>query len=131
MSNPLRPHKLQHPRLFCPSLSPSLLKLMSIQSVMPANHLILCCPLLLLPSIFPSMRVFCSELALPIMWPKYWSVSFNIQYFSVLLSFWKLLELLILSILLHDNFERGQNNSYSGFISTETSNIYCFLPVID
>ena len=52
--------------------SQSLLKLMSIESVMPSNHLILCCPLLLLPSIFPSIRVFSSESALRIRWPKYW-----------------------------------------------------------
>ena len=59
--------------------SQSLLKLMSISSVMPSNHLILCRPLLLLPSIFPSIRVFSSESALPIKWPKYWSFSFNIS----------------------------------------------------
>ena len=57
----------------------SLLKLMSIESVMPSNHLILCRPLLLLPSIFPSIRVFSNESALCIRWPKYWSLSFNIS----------------------------------------------------
>ena len=55
--------------------SQSLLKLMSIESVMPYNHLILCCPLLLLPSIFPSIRVFSSESVLCMGWPKYWSFS--------------------------------------------------------
>ena len=59
--------------------SQSLLKLMSIESVMPSNHLILCHPLLLLPSIFSSIRVFSNELVLRIMWPKYWSFSFNIS----------------------------------------------------
>ena len=59
--------------------SRSLLKLISIESVMPSNHLILYCPLLLLPSIFPSIRVFSNESALPIRWPKYWSFSFNIS----------------------------------------------------
>ena len=59
--------------------SRSLLKLMSIESVMPSNHLILCRPLLLLPSIFPSIRVFSNESVLPIRWPKYWSFSFNIS----------------------------------------------------
>ena len=59
--------------------SQSLLKPMSIVSVMPSNHLILCCPLLLLPSIFPSIRVFSNESALHIMWPKYWSFSFSIS----------------------------------------------------
>ena len=52
---------------------------MSIKSVMPSNHLILCRPLLLLPSIFPSIRGFSKESALPIRWPKYWSFSFNIK----------------------------------------------------
>ena len=52
---------------------------MSIESMMPSNHLILCCPLLLLPSIFPSIRVFSSESALHIRWPKYWSFRFNIS----------------------------------------------------
>ena len=59
--------------------SHSLPKLMSIESVMPSNHLILCHPLLLLPSIFPSIRVFSNESALCIRWPKYWSLSFNIS----------------------------------------------------
>ena len=68
----------------------SLLKLMSITSVMPSNHLILCHPLLLLPSIFPSIRVFSNESALSIWWPKYWSFSFNISpssEYSELISF--------------------------------------------
>ena len=59
--------------------SRSLLKLMSIESVMPSNHLILCRPLLLLPSIFSSIRVFSNESILRIRWPKYWSFSFNIS----------------------------------------------------
>ena len=59
--------------------SQSLLKLMSIESMMPSNHLILCHPLLLPPSIFPSIRVFSSESALRIRWPKYWSFSFSIS----------------------------------------------------
>ena len=59
--------------------SRSLFKLMSIKSVMPSNHLILCCSLLLLPSICPSIRVFSSESVLHIRWPKYWSFSFNIS----------------------------------------------------
>ena len=61
------------------TISQSLLKLMSIELVMPSNHLIFCHPLLLLPSIFPSIRVFSNELALPIRWPKYWSFSFSIS----------------------------------------------------
>ena len=59
--------------------SQSLLKLMSIESVMPSNHLILCCPFLLLPSVFPSIRVFSNESVLHIRWPKYWSFSFSIS----------------------------------------------------
>ena len=62
--------------------SQSLLKLMSIELVMPSNHLILCHPLLLLPSIFPSIKVFSNESALHIRWPKYWSFSFNICPFN-------------------------------------------------
>ena len=58
---------------------PELAQLMSIKSVMPSKNLILCCPLLLLPSIFPSIRVFSSESDLCIRWPKYWSFSFNIS----------------------------------------------------
>ena len=57
---------------------PELVRFMSIQSVMPSNHLILCHPLLLLPSVFPSIRVFSNESALHIRWPKYWSFSFSI-----------------------------------------------------
>ena len=60
----------------------SLLKLMSIELVMPSNHPILCCPLLFLPSIFPSLRVFSRESVLCIRWPKYWSFSFSISPFN-------------------------------------------------
>ena len=70
--------------------SQSLLKLMCIKLVMPSNHLILCRPLLLLPSVFPSIRVFSSELALCITWPKYWSFSSSISpsnEYSALISF--------------------------------------------
>ena len=58
----------------------ALIKLMSIESVMPSNHLILCRPLLFMPSIFPSIRVFSNKSALPIRWPKYWSFSFSISF---------------------------------------------------
>ena len=70
--------------------SQSLLKVMSIESVMPSNHFTLCCLLLLLPSIFPSIRVFSSESAFVIRWPKYWSFSFSIcpsKEYSGLISF--------------------------------------------
>ena len=76
VSDSLQPHGLQHAR---PPNSQSLLKLMSIESVMPSNHLIFCHPLLLLPSTFPSIRVFSNESVLHIRWPKYWSFSVNIS----------------------------------------------------
>jgi len=79
MSDSLRPHRLQPTRPPCPSLYSKLLKLMSIKSVMPSNHLTLCCPLLLLPSISPSIGVFSNDLDLYISWPKYWSLSLSIS----------------------------------------------------
>ena len=79
MSNSLWPLGLQHPRPPCPSPTPRASSLMPIESVMPSNHFILCCPLLLPPSIFPSIRVFSNESVLCIRWPKYWSFSFSIS----------------------------------------------------
>ena len=79
MSDSLRPHELQHARPPCPSPTQSSPKLMSIESVMPSNHFIPCHPLLLLPSIPPSIRVFSSEPVLCIRWAKYWSFSFSIS----------------------------------------------------
>ena len=80
MSDSFQPHGLQHARFPCPSpTSGGLLKLMSIKLVIPSNRLILCHPLLLLPSIFPIIRVFSSESVLHIRWPKYWSFSFSIS----------------------------------------------------
>ena len=79
MSDSLQPYGLQHARLPCPSPTPKLAHLMSIQPVMPSNHLVLYCPLLLLPSIFPSIRVFSNESVLCIRWPKYWSFNFSIS----------------------------------------------------
>ena len=82
-------HSLSHVQLFATpwaatrqaslsfTFSMSLLKFMPIESVMPSSHLVLCCPLLLLPSIFPNIRVFSNESALPIRWPKYWSISIS------------------------------------------------------
>ena len=90
MSNSLRCRRLQHARLSILRYW-SLLKFMSIESMMLSNYLILCCPLLLLPSIFPSIRVFSDESALHIRWPKYWSFSFNISPTNEhpgLISFW-------------------------------------------
>ena len=81
VSNSLRSHGLQHTRLPCPSPTPrtSQTHAHSIKSVMLFNHLILCRPLLLLPSISPSIRVSSSESVLRIRWPKYWSFSFSIS----------------------------------------------------
>ena len=74
------PQGLQHARPPCPSPTTSLFKLMSIESMMPSEHLILCRPLLLLPSIFPSIRErFFNESVLRIRWPKNWSFSFSIS----------------------------------------------------
>ena len=77
MSDSLQPHACQ--AALSITNSQSLPKLMSTESVIPSNHLILCFPLLLLPSILPSIRVFSNESALHIRWPKYWSFSFNIS----------------------------------------------------
>ena len=79
MSDSVRHHGLQHTCRLSITNCRSLPKLMSIESVMASNHLILCHPLLLLPSIFPSIRVFSNESALCIRWPKCWSFSFNIS----------------------------------------------------
>ena len=80
MSDSLQPHELQHARHPCPSPTLGVYSdLMSIESVMSSNYLILCHPLLFLPSIFPSIRVFSKESALRIRWPKYWSFSFGIS----------------------------------------------------
>ena len=88
LSDSLQPHGLQHQASLSFTVSRSLLKLMFIESVMPSNHLILCCPILLLPSIFPNIRVFSNESALHIRWPKCWSPSFSISNeYSVLISF--------------------------------------------
>ena len=73
------PMKRSTPGLLSITNSWSLPKLMSIELVMPSNHLILCCPFLLLPSIFPNIRIFSNESPLHISWPKYWSFSFTIS----------------------------------------------------
>ena len=79
VSNSLRPHESQHARPPCPAPTPrARLKLMSIESVMPSSHLILCLPLLLPLSVFPSIRIFSNESVLRIRWPKHWSYSFRI-----------------------------------------------------
>ena len=79
LSDSATPWTASHQASLSITNSQSLLKLMCIESVMPSNHLILCPPLLLLPAIFPSIRVFSNELALHMRWPKYWSFSFSIS----------------------------------------------------
>ena len=81
MSDSLQAHGLQHASLAITN-SQSILKLMSIELVMPSNHLILCRPLLLPPSIFPNIRVFTNESVICIRWPKDWSFSFSISPFN-------------------------------------------------
>ena len=83
MPDSSRPCELQHTRPTCSfTISQSLLELMSIESMMPSNHLILCRPLLFLSSTFPGTRVFSNELVLPIRWPMYWSFSLIISHFN-------------------------------------------------
>ena len=79
MSDSLQAHGLQHTRLPCPQLSPRVCSLMSIESMMPSNHLILCHPLLLPCSILPSIRIFSNKLALSCKGPKYWTFCFSIS----------------------------------------------------
>ena len=92
------PWTLAHQASLSITSSQSLLKLMSIKVVMPSNHLILCCPLLLLPSVFPSIRVFSNESVLCNRWQKYWSFSFSIspssEYSGLLLGLTGLISLL-------------------------------------
>ena len=90
MSDSLRPHGLQNTRPPCPSPTPGAYSISSIELVMPSNHLILCHPLLLPPSILPSIMVISKETVLHIRWPKYWSFSFSIcpsNKYSGLISF--------------------------------------------
>ena len=79
MSNSLQPHGLQHARLPCPSSNPGACSTHVHESVMTSNHVNLCHPLLLLPSIFLNIMVFSNESVLCIRWPKYWSFSFSIS----------------------------------------------------
>ena len=88
MSDSLQPHGLQHTRLLVHHQLPELVKLMSMESVMPSSQLILCRPLLLLPSIFPGIRVFSNESIFHMRWPKYWRFSISpFNEYSRLISF--------------------------------------------
>ena len=79
MSDSLTPQTTAHQASLSSTISQSLFKLMSIKLVMPPNPLFLCCPLLLLPSVFPSIRVFSNESAFLIRWPKCWSLNFTVS----------------------------------------------------
>ena len=136
MCTSLRPHGLQHARLPCPlpeAYSRCLLKLMSIKSVMSSNHLILCHPLLLLPPIFPSIRIFTNESVLHIRWPRYWSFIFSISppnEYSGLISFrmdW--LDLLadkgtLKSLFQHHSSKASILRCSAFFISSTLTSIY-------
>ena len=109
-----------------------LLKLMSIESVMPSNHLILCCPLLLLPSIFASIRVFSNESVFCIRWPNYWSFSFSLSPsngYSGLISFRiDLFDLLVvqrtLKSLLQHHSSKASILWHSAFFMVQLSHLY-------
>ena len=132
MSDSLCNHTLLHARPPCPSPTPGVYSLMSIESVMPSNHLILCHPLLLLPSIFPNIRVFSNASVLSIRWPNYWSFSFNIgpsNEDSGLISFrMDLLELLAvqgtLKSLLQHHSSKASILQCSAFIIVQLSHPY-------
>ena len=112
--------------------SRSLLKLMSITSVMPSNHLILCCPLFLPPSIFPSIRIFSNELALHIRWPTYWSFSFSIstsneysELISIRIDWFDLLAVQgILKSLLQHHSLKASVFRHSTFFIVQLSHLY-------
>ena len=112
--------------------SQSLLKLTSIELIMPSNHLILCHPLLLLPSIFPSIRVFSNELVLCIRWPKYWSFSFSIspsnEYSGLIFSKIDWLDLLAvqwtLKSLLQHHSSKASIPQHSAFFRVQLSHPY-------
>ena len=128
----LTPWTAAHQASLSITISRSLLKLMSIELVMLSNHFVLCRPLVLLPSIFPSIRVFFNESALCIRWPKYWSFSFNISpssECSVLISFrmdW--LDLLAvqgtLKSLLQHHSSKASVLQHSAFLIVQLSHPY-------
>ena len=113
------------------TISRSLLKLMSIESVMPSNHLILCRPLLL-PSVFQSIRVFSNELALRIRWPKYWNFSFSISpsheysgFISFMINWFDLLAVQrTLKSLLQHHSSKASIRRHSAFFVAQLSHLY-------
>ena len=130
MSDSLRPHGLEHSRLLCPSSSPRACSISCPLSwLIPSNHLILCRPLLLLPSVFPSISVFSNEPVLHIRWPKYWSFSFSINpsnEYSRLISFridWFDL-LAVQGSLLQHNSSKASILQCSAFFTVQLSHLY-------
>ena len=132
VSDSLRSHELQHARFPCPSPTPGACSNLCPSSVMPSSHLILCCPLLLLPSIFPSIKVFSNESVFHIRWPKYWSFSFSISpsnEYSGLISFRiALFDLLAvqgtLKSLLQHHSSKASILQCSGFFIVQLSHPY-------
>jgi len=127
---------MQHARLPCPSPTLGACSNSSIKSVMPSNHLILCRPLLLPPSIFPRIRVFSSELILRIRWPEYWSFSFSISSFneySGLISFGFLIHLISLQseglsrVFSNTTVQKHQFFRRSAFFTVQLSQPYIYI----
>ena len=131
MSNSLQPHGLQHTGLLVPHHLPDLPKFMSTEAAMPSNHLILCCPLLLLPSIFPSTRIFSNESDVHIGYPNYWSFSFSNQAFqwvsqvSIKIDLFALLAFQgILKSLLYHHSLKASFLWHSAFFIAQLSQLY-------
>ena len=132
MSSSLRPHGPQHSRPPCPSPTPGVYSNSCIESVIPSKHLILCHPLLLPPSIFPSFRVFSNESVNCIRWPNYWSFSFSISpsnEYSGLISFrmdW--LDLFAVQVALESLFQHQSSKAsvlqHSAFFIVQLSHPY-------
>ena len=132
ISDSVTPWTAAHQASLSITSSQSLLKLRSIKSVMPSNHFILCCPLLLPPSIFPSIRVFSDESALHIKWPKYWNFSFDVSPsnecsgpISFRMDWWDLLAVQgILKSLLQHHSSKASILQHSAFFMVQVSQPY-------
>ena len=132
MSISLQPHGLQHARLPCPSPTPQACPNSCLLSVRPSNSLIFYRPLLLLPSILPSIRVFSNESVLRIRWPKYWSFSFSIspsnEYSGLIFFRTDWLDLLVVQgtpkSLLQNNSSKASVLQHSSFFMVQFSHLY-------
>ena len=128
MSDSLWPHGLKHTRAPCPSPTSKFAQLMPIKLVIPSNHLISCHPLLLLPSVFPSIRVFSNESVLHIRWPEYWSFSFSISPSN---EYWRLVsfridcfDLLVVQGTLQHHSSKASILQHSAFFIVQLSHPY-------